>query len=65
MAVVRSQPGVSADQLLRQFNKKVQLEGILTELKDREFYRKPSQKRKLRKQEAARKIRSSARRNEY
>lgn len=64
MAVVRSQPGVSADQLIRQFNKKVQLEGILTELKEREYYRKPSQRRKLRKQEAQRKMRAYSRRND-
>ncbi len=64
MAVVRSQPGVSTDQLIRQFNKKVQLEGILVELREREYYRKPSQQRKLRKQETARKIRSGSRRQD-
>lgn len=64
MAVVRSQPGMSADQLLRQFNKKVQGEGILNELREREHYQKPSQKRQLKRKEAARKIRSSARRQD-
>lgn len=63
MAVVKSQPGVTTDQLIRQFNKKVQLEGILLELKDREFYRKPSQQRKMRKAETARKIKSGTRRS--
>jgi len=34
------------DSLLRRFNKKVQQEGILAELRRREFYEKPSIKRK-------------------
>ena len=34
------------DSLLRRFNKKVQQEGILSELRRREHYEKPSIKRK-------------------
>lgn len=44
---VIAQPGESADSLIRKFNKKVQTEGILTEVKRREHYLKPS----LRKQQ--------------
>lgn len=36
----------SIDVLIRKFNKKVQTAGILTELKKREFYEKPSVVRK-------------------
>jgi small subunit ribosomal protein S21 len=32
----------SIEDLIRKFNKKVQADGILTELKKREFYEKPS-----------------------
>lgn len=44
---VIAQPGESADALIRKFNKKVQAEGILAEIKKREHYLKPS----LRKQQ--------------
>ena len=46
MAKVVSQDGESVEALLRKFNKKVQAEGILNELKKREFYEKPSLIRK-------------------
>lgn len=39
---VVAQPGESVESLIRKFNKKVQSEGILTELKKREHYLKPS-----------------------
>lgn len=42
MAKVISQDGESVEALIRKFNKKVQAEGILNELKKREFYEKPS-----------------------
>ncbi|MEK9146606.1 MAG: 30S ribosomal protein S21 [Patescibacteria group bacterium] len=42
---VVAQPGESVESLIRKFNKKVQSEGILTELKKREHYLKPSLKR--------------------
>lgn len=44
---VTAMPGESVDSLIRKFNKKVQSEGILTEIKKREHYLKPS----LRKQQ--------------
>jgi len=36
----------SFDSLLRRFNKRVQLDGTLRELRRREYYEKPSVKRK-------------------
>ncbi|MBI2128982.1 30S ribosomal protein S21, partial [Candidatus Woesearchaeota archaeon] len=47
-------PGETTDSLIRKFTKKVFNEGILAELKKREFYQKPSLKRKLEREEARR-----------
>jgi len=44
----------SFEKAMKRFKKVVEREGILTELKRREFYEKPSQKRK-RKERAAKK----------
>ena len=46
MAQVQSMPNESIESLIRRFTKEVQKEGILTELKKREHYEKPSEKRK-------------------
>ncbi|WP_029520262.1 MULTISPECIES: 30S ribosomal protein S21 [unclassified Persephonella] len=54
MAVVRVQEGESFEKALKRFKKICEKEGIITEMKRREFYEKPSVKRK-RKQRAARK----------
>ncbi len=43
--IVKAAPGEPVDILLRKFNKKVQMDGILLELKKREFYLKPSSRR--------------------
>lgn len=40
--VVKSQPGDTVDQLIRNFKKKVLQEQLLTQLKEKEFYKKPS-----------------------
>ncbi len=45
------------ESLLRRFNKRVQQSGILTEMRRREYYEKPSVKRK--RKEAARRRKSS------
>ena len=45
--VVKAEPGESADSLIRKFNKKVMSEGVLLELKKREFYLKPSSRRQM------------------
>ena len=54
MAEVQVQPGESIESALKRFKKKIQKAGILSEIKRREHYVKPSVKRK-RKSEAARK----------
>jgi ribosomal protein S21 len=40
--VVRKKPGQSEDKLIADFRKKVLSDEVLIELKEREFYRKPS-----------------------
>ena len=57
MAHVKANEGESADSLIRKFNKKVQQEGILTELRRREYYEKPSVQRKKAKEALERKLR--------
>ncbi|AHB89121.1 MAG: 30S ribosomal protein S21 [Thermosynechococcus sp.] len=54
MAEVRLGENESIESALRRFKKKIQKAGILSEVKRRERYEKPSLRRK-RKQEAARK----------
>ena len=54
MAEVQVQPGESIESALKRFKKKIQKAGILSEIKRREHYLKPSVKKK-RKAEAARK----------
>lgn len=44
--IVRKKPGESDDKLIAKFRKKVQAEQLLTEIKDREFYKKPSVRKK-------------------
>jgi ribosomal protein S21 len=44
--VVKAQPGDSADQVIRKFKKKILQDQLLTELKEREYYKKPSIKKK-------------------
>ncbi len=53
---VIAQPGESVDALIRKFNKKVQTEGILAEIKKREHYLKPSLKRQQKIQMARKKF---------
>jgi len=52
---VIAQPGESVDSLIRKFNKKVQTEGILAEIKKREHYLKPSLKKQQKIQMARKK----------
>lgn len=40
--IVKAGPGESSDEVIRKFKKKVLQEQILTELKEKEFYKKPS-----------------------
>lgn len=46
MTFVRLRDGESFEGALKRFKKIVEKSGILTELRKREFYEKPSQKRK-------------------
>ena len=57
MAEVMLSEAESFDSLLRRFNRKVQQEGILSEVRRREHYEKPSVKRK--KKEAAKRRKSA------
>ena len=49
MAEVKATEEESFDSLLKRFNRKVQQDGILAELRRREHYEKPSIKRKRKK----------------
>ena len=46
---------LSFDQMLRKFKKKVERAGTVQELRKREYYEKPAQKRQRKKKEAVRK----------
>ena len=48
MAIVKAQPGDTTDSIIRKFSRKVLSEGILTDLKDREYHKKPAVKRQER-----------------
>jgi len=56
MTKIKVRNGESLEQALRRFTREVQREGILQELRDRERYRKPSEIRRQRAKELARKI---------
>ncbi|PJE67580.1 30S ribosomal protein S21 [Candidatus Shapirobacteria bacterium CG10_big_fil_rev_8_21_14_0_10_40_9] len=43
--IVKKRPGQSEDSLIAQFRKKILNEEVLEEMKEREFYLKPSRKR--------------------
>jgi len=53
---VVAQPGEPIDALIRKFNRKVQTEGILAELKKREYYLKPSSRRQQEEAQKRRKV---------
>jgi len=57
MVFVKAQPGDSSDSLIRKFTRKVLSEGILQDLKKREFYQKPAEVRKEKKRELVRRLR--------
>jgi small subunit ribosomal protein S21 len=61
VADVRAGGEESFESLLRRFNKKVQQDGILSEIRRREFYEKPSLKRKRKEAAKRRKTARSAR----
>ena len=57
MTYVKAQPGDTSDSLIRKFSRKVIADGILMDLKQREFYEKPAEKRKKMKNELKRRFR--------
>ncbi|MCX6792139.1 MAG: 30S ribosomal protein S21 [Candidatus Gottesmanbacteria bacterium] len=57
MVFVKAQPGETSDSLIRKFTRKVLSEGILQDLKKREFYQKPAEIRKEQKRELKRRLR--------
>jgi len=57
MSGVKLNSGESFESLLRRFNKQVQQERILAEVRRRKFYQKPSEERK--KKEAVKRRKSS------
>jgi len=54
MAKVQVRPGETIESALRRFNNEVLRDGIMLELKKREFYQKPSLVKKLEKEERRR-----------
>lgn len=50
MVFVKKGAGDSADTMIRKFSRKVMSEGIVQEMKKREFYLKPSLAKKYRKE---------------
>ena len=46
MAELEKRPGESIDSLLKKFKRKVKEEGLLTDLRSREFFEKPSDEKK-------------------
>lgn len=57
MAIVKAQPGDTIDTIIRKFSRKVLSEGILAELKDREYHKKPAIRRQERRKLRGRKRR--------
>jgi small subunit ribosomal protein S21 len=56
MPVVNVRDDESFESALRRFKRKVEKSGVLTELKKRQYFEKPSVKRKRKKMQAEKKI---------
>jgi small subunit ribosomal protein S21 len=54
MPRIEIRKGESLERALRKFKTKLRQEGILDEVRDREFYEKPSQRRRKKKEAARR-----------
>lgn len=54
--VVKAGPNDSNDSVIRKFQKKVALENVILEYRDRQFHTTQSEKRQLRRAERMRKI---------
>ncbi len=64
MAKQEKRPGESIDSVLRKFKKKIKEEGILNELRKREYFEKPSEERKRKEKAAIRRTRQQQRADE-
>lgn len=62
MVFVKLREGESIEEALRRFKHECERNGILKEIRRREFYVSPSLKRKIKSQEARRKVRRASRR---
>ena len=56
--IVKAEPGDTTDSVIRKFKKKVQLDEVLITIREKEFYKKPSEIRKEKLAEKRRKRRS-------
>jgi small subunit ribosomal protein S21 len=65
MAEVKLKPGQSVDSALRVLRKKLDREGTLLRLRDRKYYKKPSEKRQERMKKARFEAMLEARHNKY
>lgn len=54
MAKQEKRPGESIDSVLRKFKRKIKNEGILQELRKREYFEKPSEEKKRKAKAAVR-----------
>ncbi len=63
MVVVKKQKGESEDRLIARFKKKVLAEGILLDLRERERYKKPAERRKEQKYRIKHQIELEKKRN--
>ena len=61
MVFVKIREGESIEEALRRFKRECERNGILKEIKRREYYLSPSVRRKLKEQEARRKARRQRR----
>jgi ribosomal protein S21 len=65
MIYVKTDPSRPIDYFIRLFNKKVQSDGILTQVNEKRFFMKPSQVKQAKAKEKARKIRSKSKRDSF
>lgn len=63
--VVKRGPNDSTDSVIRKFQKKVALENVIQEYRDREFHKTASEKRQERRAERMRKIMRARRSSNY
>ena len=66
MAQVIVKPGDDIEKAIRRFRKKVQKDGIMQELRSRQYYEKPGDKKRREKKQSINRVRKEARnRGEY